>query len=73
VLFISKWFGVTTNDAERYLDVEQQYAEEIVDRVLLMQKMTATKQNRSLCRGTHAKGVCVKARLELARIGVFAR
>jgi hypothetical protein len=65
VLFLSKWFGVTTSDAERYLDVEQKYAEEIVDHVLLIQTNAAAKQNRPLCRGTHAKGVCAQATFEV--------
>jgi hypothetical protein len=65
VLFLSKLFGVTMRDDERYLDEEQKYAEEIVDYVLLMQRDTAAKQNRSLCRGTHAKGVCARAVFEV--------
>jgi hypothetical protein len=65
VLLLSKWFGVTTSDAERYLDEEQKYAEEIVKYVLLMQANSAAKQNRPLCRGTHAKGVCARARFEV--------
>lgn len=65
VLFLAKLFGVTTSDQERYLDVEREYAEEIVDHVLKMQTGTATDQRRPLCRGTHAKGVCVRARFEV--------
>jgi hypothetical protein len=64
-LLLSKWFGVTTRDSERFLDVEQAYAETIVDHVLTMQAEAATKQHRSLCRGTHAKGVCVRAEFEV--------
>ena len=70
MLFLSKWFGVTTSDAERYLDVEQKYAEEIVDHVLLMQTNAAAKQNRPLCRGTHAKGICARARFEVLDVTV---
>jgi hypothetical protein len=65
VLLLSKWFGVTTSDAERYLDEEQKYAEEIVNCVLLMQSNAAAKQNRPLGRGTHAKGVCAQAQFEV--------
>jgi hypothetical protein len=65
VPLLSKWFGVTTLDTERYLDVEKAYAEEIVHHVLTMQADAATKQRRPLCRGTHAKGVCVRAKLEV--------
>jgi hypothetical protein len=65
VVFLSKLFGVTTSDAERYLDAEQEYAEEIVGHVLTMQARAADEQRRPLCRGTHAKGVCARARLEV--------
>ena len=37
VLFLTKLFGVTTSDAERYLDMDDAYAEEIVGHVLTMQ------------------------------------
>jgi hypothetical protein len=65
VLFLAKLFGVTTSDDERYLDVERKYAEEIVDHILTMQAKTAADQRRPLCRGTHAKGVCVRAQFEV--------
>lgn len=65
MFFLSKWFGVTASDAERYLNAEQEYAEEIVGHVLKMQANAATEQNRPLCRGTHAKGVCAQARFEV--------
>jgi hypothetical protein len=65
VLFLAKLFGVTTSDDERYLDVERAYAEEIIAHVLKMQASTATDQHRTLCRGTHAKGVCARARFEV--------
>ena len=65
MLFLTKLFGVTTSDAERYLDAEQQYAEEIVGHVLSMQARAAAEQRRPLCRGTHAKGVCARARFEV--------
>jgi hypothetical protein len=65
VLFLAKLFGVTTSDAERYLDAEREYAEEIVGHVLTMQASAAAEQRRPLCRGTHAKGVCARARFEV--------
>ena len=65
MLFLTKLFGVTTSDAERYLDAEPEYAEEIVGHVLTMQANAAAEQRRPLCRGTHAKGVCVRARFEV--------
>jgi hypothetical protein len=64
-MFLSKWFGVTTRDTERYRDAEQAYAEEIVRHILAMQADTATGQHRPLCRATHAKGVCVGAEFEV--------
>ena len=39
--------------------------EEIVEKVLLMQANAATQQHRPLGRGTHAKGVCARARFEV--------
>lgn len=65
MLFLTKLFGVTTSDAERYLDAEREYAEEIVDHVLTMQTNAAAEQSRALCRGTHAKGVCARAWFEV--------
>jgi hypothetical protein len=65
VLFLTKLLGVTTSDAERYLDTEREYAEEIVGHVLTMQARAAAEQRRPLCRGTHAKGVCVQAQFEV--------
>jgi hypothetical protein len=65
MLLLSKWFGVTTSDAERSLDIEQAYAEEIVKHVLTMQMDAAATQHRPLCRGTHAKGVCARAQFEV--------
>src|SRR5450755_2661170 len=65
MLFLTRWFGVTGSDAERSLAGEQAQIEEIVERSLLMQKNAATSQHRTLCRGTHAKGVCAGAQLEV--------
>jgi hypothetical protein len=62
---LSRWFGVTESDDERYFEAEQAYAEEIVKHVLAMQANAATAQHRPLCRGTHAKGSCVLAELEV--------
>ena len=65
MLFLTKLFGVTTSDAERYLDMDDKYGEEIVGHVLTMQAKAAADQRRPLCRGTHAKGVSVRARFEV--------
>src|SRR5205085_12262404 len=37
---------------------------------LLMQANAAAKQQRSLCRGTHAKGVCTRAEFEVFEVTV---
>ena len=59
------WSGITFTDAERFLDSEHAYCEEIVEKVLLMQSNAAAKQQRPLGRGTHAKGVTVRASFEV--------
>jgi hypothetical protein len=65
MLFLTRLFGVTGSDAERYFSAEQAYAEEIVDKILQMQADTAAKQKSPLCRGTHAKGVSVRGHFEV--------
>jgi hypothetical protein len=65
MLFLTKLFGVTGSDAERDLTREQVDIEEITERSLLLQANSAAKQSRPLARGTHAKGVCVRAQFEV--------
>jgi hypothetical protein len=65
MLFLTRWFGVTASEAERSLGREQSDIEEIVEKILLMQAKAAARQRRPLCRGTHAKGVCVRAHFEV--------
>ena len=65
MLFLTRLFGVTGSDAERNLGAEQAYTEEIVERILLMQANAAAEQHRPLRRGTHAKGVCLRAQFEV--------
>src|ERR1700682_3223547 len=65
MVFLTKWFGVTESDAERSLAREKADIEAIVEKSLLMQSNAAAKQRRPLCRGTHAKGVCARARFEV--------
>jgi hypothetical protein len=65
MLFLTRWFGVTGNDAERNLVTEQSVIDEIVGKVLLMQANAAAQQHRPLRRGTHAKGVSVRAEFEV--------
>src|SRR5438067_7218187 len=65
MVFLTRWFGVTESDADRDPGREKADIETIVEKSLLMQANAAAKQQRSLCRGTHAKGVCARARLEV--------
>jgi hypothetical protein len=65
MLFLTKLFGVTGGDAERNPAREQSDIEQIVERSLLMQSQAAAKQRRPLGRGTHAKGVCIRAQFEV--------
>jgi hypothetical protein len=64
-VFLTRWFGVTESDAERNLAGESSCVEEIAAKSLLMQTNAAAQQHRALCRGTHAKGVCARARFEV--------
>jgi hypothetical protein len=65
MLFLTRWFGVTTGDAERNLAAEPAIIDEIVERVLAMQKSAAADQQRPVARGTHAEGVCARAQFEV--------
>jgi hypothetical protein len=65
MMALTRWFGVTESDAQRCLNREKADIDEITTRSLLMQKNAATAQHRSLCRGTHASGVCVRAQFEI--------
>jgi hypothetical protein len=62
---LTRWFGVTVSDADRRVVTEKSDIEEIAERSLLMQMNAAKTQHRSLCRGTHASGVCVRAQFEI--------
>jgi hypothetical protein len=62
---VTKWFGITENDAERGLIPEANLISEIEKNVLLMQAKSAKEQNRPLRRGTHAKGICVRGELDV--------
>jgi hypothetical protein len=64
-MVLTRWFGVTENDADRNIATEQSDIEEITAKSLLMQTNAAKAQLRSLCRGTHASGVCVRAQFEI--------
>jgi hypothetical protein len=64
-VFLTRWFGVTESDAERNFAAEKSAVAEIATKSLLMQTNAAAQQHRPLCRGTHAKGVCARARFEV--------
>jgi hypothetical protein len=65
MMALTSWFGVTESDAQRCAAREKADIDEIALKSLLMQKNAATSQHRSLCRGTHASGVCVRAQFEI--------
>jgi hypothetical protein len=65
MLFLTRWFGVTGSDAERDRAQERTVIKEIIDKSLLLQAIAAPKQHRPLGRGTHVKGVCVRAQFEV--------
>jgi hypothetical protein len=65
MLFLTKWFGVTSSDAERNLAQEQSLIEEITEQVLLLQVNSAAQQKRPLGRGTHVKGTSARAQFEV--------
>jgi hypothetical protein len=70
MLFLTRWFGVTSSDAERNLAREQSDIKEITERVLLMQANAAAQQHQPLRRGTHAKGVCARGKFEVFDVTV---
>ena len=65
MMALTSWFGVTESDTQRCPAREKADIDEIALKSLLMQKNAATSQHRSLCRGTHASGVCVRAQFEI--------
>jgi hypothetical protein len=69
MMALTRWFGVTESDAERCPAREKADIDEITVKSVLMQKNAATAQHRSLCRGTHASGVCVRAQFEIFDVG----
>jgi hypothetical protein len=69
MMALTRWFGVTESDAERCPAREKADIEEIAVKSVLMQKNAAAAQHRSLCRGTHASGVCVRAQFEIFDVG----
>jgi hypothetical protein len=70
MLFLTRWFGVTGTDRERDLAGERACTEEIVKKVLVLQKKAAAEDHRPLGRGTHAKGVTARAQFEVFDVKV---
>src|SRR5882724_8820592 len=64
-MMLTRWFGVTETDADRDTATEKSDIAKIAEMSLLMQQNAATVQHRSLCRGTHASGICVRAEFEI--------
>jgi hypothetical protein len=65
MMALASWFGVTETEAQRCPAREKADIDAIAEKSLLMQANAAQSQRRSLCRGTHAKGVCVRGRFEI--------
>ena len=70
MLFLTRWFGVTSSDTERDPIREQSVIEEIVQQSLLLQAKSAAQQHRPIGRGTHVKGVCVRAQFEVLNLSL---
>jgi hypothetical protein len=62
---LTRWFGVTAGAADRDPVQEKRNIDEIVELSLLLQQISAAKQNRPLGRGTHVKGVSVRGQFEV--------
>jgi hypothetical protein len=62
---LTRLFGVTESDADRNPAREQADIAAITEKSLLMQANAAAIQHRSLCRGTHASGICARAQFEI--------
>jgi hypothetical protein len=65
MLFLTRGFGVTGSDADRDPVREKAEIEEIIEKSLLLQAKSAAQQHRAIGRGTHVKGVCVRAQFEV--------
>jgi hypothetical protein len=70
MLFLTRYFGVTRNDDERILGAEEALHEEIVEKVLSLQAKAAATAHCPLRRGTHAKGVTVRAEFDVLDVTV---
>jgi len=73
MLFLTRWFGVTGCDAEAGRRQERLRSKRSSREVSDLAENAADQQQRPLCRGTHAKGVCARAnsRYLMSRLGVI--
>jgi hypothetical protein len=69
-MVLTRWFGVTLSDDDRCPANEKSDIEAIAAKSLLMQSNAAAQQHRSLCRGTHASGICLRAQFEISDLSV---
>ncbi len=70
MLWFTRCFGVTGSDSERNLARERSDIEAIVQTTLKVQATSAAQQHRPLARGTHAKGICARARFEVLDVTI---
>ena len=68
--FLNRLSGLTFSDFERNLESEPALIAEITEKMLLAQANAAARQKRAIARGTHAKGVCARARFEVFDVTV---
>jgi hypothetical protein len=68
--FLARLFGLTIEDSERNLGREPAVIAEIAEKIVLLQARAAAEQHRRITRGTHAKGVCARARFEVFDVTV---
>jgi hypothetical protein len=68
--FLTRLMGLTVNDLERGRASEPAVIAEIAEKILVMQANAAATQKRPITRGTHAKGVCVRAQFEVFDITI---
>jgi hypothetical protein len=68
--FLNRLSGLTFSDFERNLESEPALIAEITEKMLLVQANAAARQKRAVARGTHAKGVCARAKFEVFDVSV---
>jgi catalase len=68
--FLNRLSGLTFSDFERNLESEPALIAEITEKMRLVQANAAARQKRAVARGTHAKGVCARAKFEVFDVSV---